>query len=201
MISAHLKALRTKKLQLVTSDAYGKPQLERWDKEVEYFVGNHIRPFLGPRELADLQKAGICINDLVCKQLAAEEAREPLLPTFSDGMSPSEFEAFCAEELRRNGWQARVTLQSRDQGVDVIAEKDHLRVVLQCKLYTSPVGNHAVQEAAAARAHEQANFGIVVSNQRYTEPARQLAATNGILLLHFRDLKDLSSLIEPKQKA
>ncbi|MGO9209949.1 MAG: restriction endonuclease [Terriglobales bacterium] len=201
MIEPHLKALRTKKLQLVTSDAYGKPQIERWDKEVGYFVSNHIHPFLDPSELADLQKSGTRINDLVHKHVALEETREPLFPTFSDDMSPSEFEAFCAEELRRNGWEARVTLQSRDQGVDVIAEKDHVRVVLQCKLYSSPVGNHAVQEAAAARAHEQANFGIVVSNQRYTEPAKQLATTNGILLLHYRDLKDLSSVLDTTQKA
>ncbi|HLH07890.1 MAG TPA: restriction endonuclease [Terriglobales bacterium] len=117
------------------------------------------------------------------------------MQTFSEEMSPSEFEAFCAEELRRNGWQARVTLQSRDQGVDVIAEKNGIRVVLQCKLYSSPVGNHAVQEAAAARAHEQAHFGIVVSNHRYTEPAQQLAATNGILLLHYRDLPGLDSAL------
>ena len=201
MIETHLKTLRTRKLQLVTSDAYGKPQFERWDKEVEYFISNHIHPFLSPSEVADLQKGGTRIDDLVRKHVAMAETRDPVFPTFSDQMSPSEFEAFCAEELRRNAWEARVTLQSRDQGVDVIAEKDRVRVVLQCKLYSSPVGNRAVQEAAAARAHERADFGIVVSNQRYTEPAEQLAATNGILLLHYRDLKDLSSLLHTTQKA
>ena len=123
MIEPHLKALRRKKLQLVTSDAYGKPQIERWDKEVEYFISNHIRPFLSPSEMAHLQKGGARIDDLVRKHVAMAETREPVFPTFSDDMSPSEFEAFCAEELRRNGWEARVTLQSRDQGVDVIAEK------------------------------------------------------------------------------
>ena len=201
MIEAQLKALRRRKLQLVTSDAYGKQRIERWDKEVDYFIGNHIHPHLSPSDLADLQKGDIRIADLVQKQIAMAEMREPVFPTFSDDMSPSEFEAFCAEELQRNGWETRVTLQSRDQGVDVIAEKDRMRIVLQCKLYTSPVGNSAVQEAAAGRAHEQADFGIVVSNQRYTEPAEQLAGTNGILLLHYRDLKDLSSLLHTTQKA
>ncbi len=201
MIEPHLKALRRRKLQLVTSDAYGKPQIERWDKEVEYFISNHIGPLLSPSELAILQKGGTRIDDLVHNHVAMADTREPVFPTFSDDMSPSEFEAFCAEELRGNGWEARVTLQSRDQGVDVIAEKDRVRIVLQCKLYSSPVGNRAVQEAAAARAHEQADFGIVVSNQRYTEPAEQLATTNGILLLHYRDLKDLFSLLHRTQKA
>jgi len=65
----------------------------------------------------------------------------PVLRTFSENMSPSDFEVFCAEELSRSGWAARVTTQSRDQGVDVVAEKAGIRVVLQCKLYSNPVGN------------------------------------------------------------
>ena len=69
---------------------------------------------------------------------------QPTIQCFSDDMKPVDFEAFCAEELRRAGWNARVTMQSRDQGVDVIADKSNVRVVLQCKLYTSPVGNKAV---------------------------------------------------------
>jgi hypothetical protein len=35
----------------------------------------------------------------------------------------------------------------------------------------------------------------VVSNNRFTAAAEQLAATNGILLLHYRDLKNLDALI------
>ncbi len=81
--------------------------------------------------------------------------------------------------------------------MDVVAEKNHVRVVLQCKLYKRPVGNKAVQEAAAARAHERANFGFVVSNSKYTQDAEQLASTNSILLLHYSDLRNLDALIRP----
>jgi restriction system protein len=80
-------------------------------------------------------------------------------------------------------------MHSRDQGVDVVAQKNGRRAVLQCKLYARPVGNKSVQEVAAARAHEQANLGIVVSNNRYTKAAEQLADTNDIPLLHYRDFK------------
>ena len=121
------------------------------------------------------------------------------METVSDEMSPAEFEAFCAEELRQAGWKARVTLQSRDQGVDVIADKNSVRVVLQCKLYTGPVGNKAVQEAAAGRAHERADFGIVVTNNRYTYAAEQLAHTNGVLLLHYRNLRNLDDFLPPRR--
>jgi restriction system protein len=97
--------------------------------------------------------------------------------------------------LKVAGWDAQVTIASRDQGVDVIAEKAGKRVVLQCKLYSGPVGNGAVQEIAAGRAHERADYAAVVTNSRYTAPAEQLASTNGILLLHYRDLSKLDELL------
>ncbi len=130
-----------------------------------------------------------------------EREKNPAFVAFSDDMTPSEFETFCAEQLRRAGWNARVTMQSRDQGVDVVAEKRGVRVVLQCKLYARPVGNKSVQEAAAARAHEQADYGIVVSNNRYTQDAEQLASTNKILLLHYTDLCNLDNIIRPRSPA
>ena len=89
-------------------------------------------------------------------------------------------------------------MQGRDQGVDVVAEKGSIRVVVQCKLYARPVGNKSVQEVAAARAHEQASYGLVVTNNRYTTAAEQLAATNGILLLHYRDLHNLDDILSSK---
>ena len=61
----------------------------------------------------------------------------------------------------------------------------------------SPVGNKAVQEIVAGRAHEQAHHGVVVTNNRYTSAAEQLAAANGIMLLHFRDLVNLETLLLP----
>src|SRR6185437_8720437 len=58
---------------------------------------------------------------------------------FSVTMTPLEYEQFCARALRRGGWNATVTRSTGDQGADVVAEKNGVRVVLQCKLYTQPV--------------------------------------------------------------
>jgi HJR/Mrr/RecB family endonuclease len=79
--------------------------------------------------------------------------------------------------------------------VDVIAEKPDQRIVVQCKLYSSPVGLKAVQEIAAGKVHELANHAIVVSNQRFTTAAAQIAATNGVLLLHHDDLRQIDRLL------
>jgi restriction system protein len=99
------------------------------------------------------------------------------------------------QQLRSAGWSASTTKGSGDQGTDIIATKADLRLVVQCKLYNHPVGNKAVQEIAAARTHEKADWAAVVSNARYTPAAEELAATNGVLLLHHTDLRTIDDLL------
>jgi restriction system protein len=196
VVERQLSALVRAKAQLVWPDAYGRPQTEKWEKEKDRFITQHIELSLNPNERRALQRERPRVADLIEARVVAATQSQPAFRNFSDDMTPAEFEAFCAEELRRAGWNARVTMQSRDQGVDVVAEKDDMRVVVQCKLYGRPVGNKSVQEAAAARAHEKARYGIVVTNNRYTPAAEQLASTNGILLLHFSELQNLHNLLD-----
>jgi restriction system protein len=191
-----LQALLRRRAQLVRLDPYGKPQADKWCKEIDYFIKQHIQPLLNPQERAALERNHEQVAEIVGARVETAMRDQPPFKTFSDDMKPAEFETFCAEELRRAGWNARVTMQSRDQGVDVIAAKNGRRVVLQCKLYARPVGNKSVQEATAARLHEQADFGLVVSNNRYTEAAEQLATTNRVLLLHYRDLQNLDQILD-----
>jgi len=100
----------------------------------------------------------------------------------------SEFEQNCATRLRQAGWAAAVLGQSGDQGVDILAKKRGVRVVFQCKCYATPVGNSAVQEAYAGRAHSQAHHAAVVGKSGYTRSARDLAGRVGVLLLCPSDL-------------
>jgi HJR/Mrr/RecB family endonuclease len=169
--------------------------MENWVKEIQYFVSSQIEPTLAPDEQFALVQNITALVSAIEDTVREAMLNQPPFQTFSNDMTPAEFETYCAEELRRAGWDARVTMQSRDQGVDVIAEKNGVRVVLQCKLYARPVGNKSVQEAAAGKAHEQADYGIVVTNTRYTLDAEQLAATNGVLLLHHRDLRNLEGIL------
>ena len=67
----------------------------------------------------------------------------------SDGLS---FEYTCASILRKRGFSnVDVTKGSGDQGIDVLAWKGGTKYGIQCKLYASPVGNKAVQEAYAGK--------------------------------------------------
>lgn len=194
-VEAQMSALGRRKAQLVRLDAYGKALEEPWLKEVDYFVTNHIEPALDEGERSALSRSRPEVLRSICAQVDGATQGLDAFPNFSGDMNPAQFEAFCAEELRRSGWDARVTPQSHDQGADVVAEKNGTRIVLQCKLYSQPVGNKSVQEVAAARSHERAQFAAVVTNNRYTEAAERLASTNKVALLHYRDLQNLESLL------
>jgi Restriction endonuclease/Sel1 repeat len=190
---SHSKALARRRNQLVTHDAYGKPLLDKWNKELSYFIDTYITPELTSKEKKLYHTYSDELVSVVMRHVhvATLQNQNSLAGLDIKDMSPTDYEALCANELRKGGWHATTTKGSGDQGVDVIAERNGVRLILQCKLYTNPVGNKAVQEAAAGRAHEAAHYAAVVSNSVFTEAAKQLARTNKIYLLHHSELAAL----------
>ena len=109
-----------------------------------------------------------------------------------DHMDGHAFEYFCAELLRKNGYKkVEVTPGSGDQGIDVIANKDGIRFGIQCKCYTSDIGNKAVQEAYSGKEYYGCHIGVVLSNRYFTASAKELASKNRILLWDRDHLIDL----------
>lgn len=109
------------------------------------------------------------------------------------GLSPLAYEDYCALVLRDAGWSANTT-PPQDQGVDVVAVLRGTKAVIQCKMYTRPVGNRAVQEIIAGRLYYGAQIAVVVSPAIYTCSARELAASTRVLLLHHDQLPMLDRL-------
>lgn len=105
-----------------------------------------------------------------------------------------DFEKFCAELLKKNGFvEVVVTKGSGDFGADILAEKDMVTYAIQCKVYQSPVGVKAVTEAHAGRDYYDKMVGAVMTNQRFTNPAKEAAKKLKILLWdgdYLRDLMD-----------
>ena len=89
-----------------------------------------------------------------------------------DNMSGEDFEYFCADILRGNGFKdVEVTKASGDHGIDVLAKKDGVKYAIQCKRYSKPVGNKAVQEAYSGKAIYNADVAVVMSNMDFTPQA------------------------------
>ena len=100
-----------------------------------------------------------------------------------DGLEGHDFEYYCAELLKRRGFQeVEVTRGSGDYGVDILAERDGVTYAIQCKSYTAPVGVKAVQEAYAGRDYYDRMVGAVLTNQYFTQPAAEAARKLKILL-------------------
>ncbi len=99
-----------------------------------------------------------------------------------------EFERWVADSLSAFDWNAEVTQGSGDQGIDVIAEKDGKKIGLQCKLYSSAVGNKAIQEAHAGKSHYSLDGVGVLTNSNFTQSAKDLAFSTGVLLLSHHDI-------------
>lgn len=100
-----------------------------------------------------------------------------------DSMDGWEFENFCADILKENGYEnVEVTKGSGDQGVDVFAERDGIKYAVQCKRYSHPVGNKAIQEIFAGKQFYHCHVGIVMTSNYFTKSAKELAKENGIIL-------------------
>lgn len=94
-----------------------------------------------------------------------------------------EFEYWCANLLRCNGFESvEVTPESGDQGVDIIAVKDDIRYAIQCKCYSSDLGNTPVQEVWAGKNVYHCQIAVVMTNRYFTKGARDLAGATGVLL-------------------
>ena len=100
-----------------------------------------------------------------------------------DSMEGHEFEYWCASLLKQNGFEGvKVTQGSGDQGVDIIAEKDDIKYAIQCKCYSSDLGNTPVQEVCAGKAFYHCQIGVVMTNRYFTQSAQELAQATGTLL-------------------
>jgi restriction endonuclease Mrr len=105
-------------------------------------------------------------------------------------LSPIEYEQYCLSIFRLEGWNAKTTPATGDQGADLLCESSGTRVVVQCKKYSQPVGNAAVQEVLAARVFYSAAFAVVVTNASFTKAAVALADKTLVQLLHDTQLRE-----------
>jgi len=99
-----------------------------------------------------------------------------------DLMTGREFEAFVSELFTKMGFRTEITKASGDQGIDVIAQNDKTKIGIQAKCYSGTVGNAAVQEVVAGLSFYNCDKGIVITNNYFTESAKELAGANNIVL-------------------
>lgn len=193
-ILKHKVALLRKRQQTTTEDDYGNVILTKWESELDYFIksvlmtnsdlSGYISTYKSSEFLQQL------INELLDQQINGSMPHEYVI-----SLDPIGYEHHCASLLNGNGWNARTTKGSGDQGVDVIATHGNIKAVFQCKKYSQPVGNAAVQEIIAGKQFEQAHIAAVISNQTFTQSAKQLAGATNVFLLHHDELPGFAARV------
>lgn len=172
--------------------------IERWRNEILRFLDSINLPKYLFKKQQHLEEAIEYINQLTQNHIRELEEQSDVSVNFEGITDPNIYEIACAKELKIYGWQAQVSPVGADQGIDVRANKEGLNVVIQCKLYSNPVGNKAVQEALSGKAFDKADFAVVVAPNGYTRSALELAQSTGVLLLSHNDLKNLFGLISSR---
>ena len=115
-----------------------------------------------------------------------------------DYMDGHDFEYWCADLLRHNGFSnVRVTQGSGDQGVDILAQKDKRQYAIQCKRYSKSLGNRPIQEVNTGKTIYGCTVAAVMTNQYFTKGAVDAARAVGVQLWD-RDV--LSKMLEQKNK-
>ena len=100
-----------------------------------------------------------------------------------DNMDGDSFERWSESFLCKLGFHNIVLSgKSGDQGVDIFAEKDGVRYAIQCKCYSSDLGNEPVQQVFAGKNHFNCHVGAVLTNRHFTAGGKELASSLGVLL-------------------
>lgn len=184
-LDSFYEILSKKYHQLTYEDEYGFRDESQFSLEIERFVS---------RVFADVSKEFFEIIGLIVLRRARDFALDPDNRSTNplDISTPLDYEKHCESAFLGAGWETSMTPRSGDQGADILLKYRDVIGVVQCKFYSQPVGNSAVQEVIAAREYYKASIGIVVSNAEYTASARQLAGMANVALLNHADIADFS---------
>lgn len=107
-----------------------------------------------------------------------------------DDMTGYEYEQYCADLFKYFSWDAKATRKSGDFGADVIATKNGIKIVAQCKKWKGSVGFDAVKEVFTAKTINKADHALVITNIHFLDAARKGAKDTGVILVRHTDLKE-----------
>ncbi len=219
------KKLALKMKQLLYTDAYGDTCFDDWKKELNNFVSDRLYKLDSylcssiPEKYQAYAKQLNMDYQLNIKSNNSDDTTQDIVEeiafkisfdvdqyyenmcnshttcTLDEIENPYDYEHAIANEFTSLGWVSNATSGSGDQGADVIAEKNGIKLIIQCKLYSSPVGNKAVQEVAAAHGYYEGDISAVITNNGFTKSAKQLAESLDVYLIHHSQIATLDELL------
>ena len=184
-----LSNLKSSRLQKSQSSTNNKAIYENPEFLEEFRFTPFVEKFIAEISFLQHQKNNTVQN--------ATSERIKLYNNRFDYMDGHDFEYFCADLLRKNGYEnVEVTKESGDQGIDIIAFKDGLKFGIQCKCYAKDISNSAVQEAFSGKSFYHCQVAAVLTNRNFTTSAEELAKATGVLLWNRNYLNHLCRVLD-----
>jgi restriction system protein len=186
LIQQHRNALISYYRQSIVRDYFGNEDTRAWKARLDTFVNRQVLPRLSEQSVRlddSLPERIGAYVDATVRELAAQDIQHDAPEPDLGALSGPDYERYCASILRGRGWTVQETPVTRDFGADLIAERNGIRLAVQCKLYAKPVGNKAVQEINSARPLYNATHACVVAPFGFTKQAERTAHGHGVRLL------------------
>ena len=124
-----------------------------------------------------------------------EEYLQQKKKSYWKSLSGYDFEKEIATLYNKLGYTATVTPGSGDGGIDIILNKDNLRIAVQCKHHSRPVGPEPVRALQGVVAAQGYDSGVFVSLKGFTTSVPHEVRKSKILI-ELLSLKDILKMVE-----
>lgn len=104
-----------------------------------------------------------------------------------------QFEDAVAAIFRRVGYDAKVSKQGGDGGVDIVLQKDEKRIAVQCKAHKMPIGPSVARDLLGTIAHFGFDEGIIASRSGFTRGVYEFTRDKPIALMDLTDILKIDS--------
>jgi len=202
-IQAQTAALHAAKSESTHADRYGTVRQDGWAREKATFIDSRIAPRLRDAGYGNLLPALLPTIDTEIERRAnalvdpsrseAAAGTGYLNGADHEAIDPelSDYATRCASALQSAGWTTDPSPAAYSKAVDIFAERDGRKLLLQCKGGGAPVGVEAVQQVYTLKDRRHVDIAAIVTHAPFTRAAQQMASANGVHALHDEDLMRL----------
>lgn len=109
--------------------------------------------------------------------------REQLLKENWKTMQGTEWQEFLVKVFEALGASAQMARTTGDEGVDLLVRFGEMMIAVQAKGFVGSVDKEAIQQVVAGKAHYGCDRAAVITNSRFSAPARSIALGHSCFLI------------------
>jgi hypothetical protein len=187
IIAEHRSELTIRRNQLTRTSSEAAVDNTKWTQEVEFFIDQIVEPQanISIRHSPERLNAVRSLIDAATVHYLSSRI------CFRLDNAHSPYEQLVSDSLSDLGWHTHLIEVNDNDRADVIAEMRDKRILIHCRRYASSLGILAIESVQQRRSALGAAYGVIVSDGKFTDRARQLATPRTVILLHHNQLMQL----------